>query len=129
MLCNCLYRSTILYIIIAEWLGHCSCEPQVLSSNPAETFVKCYLNKFLKVIFLPKNDFHLLFVHSYLSYVTFFIIKVFCLDLRKFIQVWWATLSINRPCLFPEMYVFTLVRKRGVICAVYFTHTRSLLDI
>ena len=29
-------------------------------------------------------------------------------------------LSINRQCLLPEMYlhVFTLVRKRGVICAV-----------
>ena len=40
---------------------------------------------------------------------------------------------INRP--FPEMYVFTLVRKRGVIdiWAVYihtdFTYIRCLLDI
>ena len=24
---------------------------------------------------------------------------------------------INRPCLLPEIYVFTLVRKRGIICA------------
>ena len=48
----------------------------------------------MKVIFLPKNDFSfLLFVHSYLSYVTlFFIFKLFRLDLRNFIQVWWATL-------------------------------------
>ena len=27
-------------------------------------------------------------------------------------------LSINRPCLLREMYVFTLVRNRGAICAV-----------
>ena len=57
-------------------------------------FDKSYWNKFLKVIyFYQKMIFHLLFVHSYLSYVTsFFIIKLFRLDLRNFIQVWWATL-------------------------------------
>ena len=40
-------------------------------------------------------------------------------------------LSINRPyaCFFQEMYVFTFLRKRGVICSVDFTYTRSLLDI
>ena len=27
-------------------------------------------------------------------------------------------ISINRTCLLPEMYVFTLVRKRGVIRVV-----------
>ena len=37
--------------------------------------------------------FHLLSVHSYLSYVTsFFIIRLFRLDWRNFIQAWWATL-------------------------------------
>ena len=39
-------------------------------------------------------------------------------------------LSINRPCLLPGMYVivFTLVRKRGVICAtcIYKVITRHL---
>ena len=38
-------------------------------------------------------------------------------------------LSINHPCLIREMYVFTLVRKRGVVCAVNFTYTKSFLDI
>ena len=42
-----------------------------------------------------------------------------------------SCLSINCPCLLPEMFVFTLVhvRKHGVICSVDFTYTRSLLDI
>ena len=34
--------------------------------------------------------------------------------------------KIYRPCLIQEMYVFTFVRKRWVICAVDFTHTRRL---
>ena len=38
-------------------------------------------------------------------------------------------LIMNRPCLLPEMYVLSLVRKRGVICDVDITYTRSLLDI
>ena len=51
---------------------------------------------FLKSYFYQKMIFHLLFVHLYLSYVTsFFIIKLFRLDLKYFIQVWWATLSWN----------------------------------
>ena len=37
-------------------------------------------------------------------------------------------LSINRPCLLSEMYVLTLVRKRGVVWAINFTYTKSLLD-
>ena len=38
-------------------------------------------------------------------------------------------LSINRPCLLPEMFVFTFIRKHRVICAVDFTCTRRLVDI
>ena len=53
------------------------------------TEISCWKSYF----YPPKMIFHLLFLHSYLSYVTsFFIIKLFRLDLRNFIQVWWATL-------------------------------------
>ena len=49
---------------------------------------------FWKSYFYQKIIFHLLFVHSYLSYDTlFFIIKLVRLDWRNFIQVWWATLK------------------------------------
>ena len=48
---------------------------------------------FWKSYFNQKMIFHFLFVHSYMSYVTlFFILKLFRLYLRNFIQVWWATL-------------------------------------
>ena len=90
---NCLYWSTFLYIIIAQWsraLVLWTADPEFKSAGDF-----CYWNKFLKVIFLPKMIFHLLFVHSYLSYVTsFFIIKLFRLDSRNFIQVWWATFNL-----------------------------------
>ena len=36
-------------------------------------------------------------------------------------------LSINRPCLLQEMYLFSWVRNHGVICSVDFTYTRSLI--
>ena len=122
MLWNCLYRSNILYIIIAEWSRSWVQIRRRLLLNVTEiSFWKSYFyEKMIFICFLYIHICHMLL---------FFIIKVFRLDLRKFIQLWWATLSINRPCLFPEMYVFTLVRKRGVICAVYFTHIRCLPDI
>ena len=87
------------------WIGlymdkiHCPC--LYMNANPPETFVKSYWNEFLKVIFYQKMNFHMIFVHSYLSYVTlFFIIKLFRLDWRNFIQVWWATLTSKFAVLF-----------------------------
>ena len=69
ILWNCLYRSTFLYIIIAL---HWSYEPQIPSSNPPENFVKSYWNKFLKVIFLPNNDFSFAFC-TFISVICYFI--------------------------------------------------------
>ena len=70
ILWNCLYRWTFLYIIIAQWsraLVLWIADPEFKSAGD---FCLKLLNKFLKVIFLPKVIFPLLFVHSYLSYVT-----------------------------------------------------------
>ena len=51
----------------------------------------------MNVILYQKMIFYLLFVHSYLSFVTsFFNIKLFRLDLRNFIQVWWAPLTYKK---------------------------------
>ena len=53
-------------------IGHWLCEPQVLGSNPQVTFVKSYWNKFLKVIFLPKNHFSFAFC-TFISVIWYFI--------------------------------------------------------
>ena len=52
-------------------------------------------------------------------------------DLEDFFSDKSLWLCINRPCLLPEIYVQCIYfgKKRGVICAVDFTYTRSLLDI
>ena len=62
-----------------------------MSSNPQETFVKSYWNNFLKVIFLSKR--YMLSVFWTFISIIRFIIKLFCFDLRNFIQVWWVTLK------------------------------------
>ena len=58
------------------------------------------LIKDTKIIFethiFYQNICHLLFGHLYLLHVNyFFSIKLFHLDLRNFMQVWWATLSMH----------------------------------
>ena len=35
--------------------------------------------------------------------------------------------KVNCPCMLSEMYVLTLVRKHGVVWAINFTYTKSLL--
>ena len=82
ILWKCLYRSTFLYIIIAQCscrsvaklsgLRHWSCEPQIQSSNLPEAFVKSYWTNFLKVIFLPKNDLSFAFC-TFISVICFLI--------------------------------------------------------
>ena len=77
-----------------------SCEPQILSSNPRETFVKSYWNMFLKVIFLPKNDFSFAFC-TFISVICYFIFHHQTISswFKKLYQVWWATLVDAMPNL------------------------------
>ena len=66
---NCIqvYLSNWFYINIAQWstYRHWSCELQIPSSNPLETFLKSYWNKFLKVIFKKLN----IVCFSYICYM------------------------------------------------------------
>ena len=67
---NCLYRQTFLYIVIAQWsraLVLWSAHHEFKSAGHL-----CYWNKFLKVIFLPKNDFSFAFC-TFISVICYFI--------------------------------------------------------
>ena len=81
----------------------------------------------MKVIFLPKNDFSFAFLYPYLSYVTLFIIiKLHRLDLRNFIQVWWATLKVWNGG--PESYSSVHAKKPSIYGDDFLSHGMSVLS-
>ena len=71
----CSYRSTLFYVIIAQWSMALVLWAAYSEFNPPETFLK----KNLKSYFNQKVMYRMLFGHYYLLIVTsFFIIKLFC---------------------------------------------------
>ena len=87
VLWNSFYWPIWFYIIIAQW----SCEPQILSSNPYNTFVKSYWNNFLKIIFSSKLCTGTCILFAFLVIHIYYMLPH--LSLLNFFVLIWETLS------------------------------------